>query len=64
MQAMCLHIKLSELNTPSDGNVITGIPSAVFFNEMVNKKKKSELKRRKHLHKLPQLDAFSFFKNV
>ena len=34
----------------SDGNGITGIPSAVFFNEMGNKKKKIwEIKRRKHL---------------
>ena len=44
MQAHRLHIKVAELNTPSDGNGITGIHSAVFcpvfFNEMGNKKKK------------------------
>ena len=40
MQAHRLHIKIAELNTHSDGNGFTGIPSAVFFNEMGNKKKK------------------------
>ena len=40
MQAHRLHIKIAEMNTHSDGNGITGIPSAVFFNEMGNKKKK------------------------
>ena len=50
MQAHCLHIKVSELNTPSDGNGITGIPSAVFFNEMGNKKKKWELKRKENIY--------------
>ena len=55
MQAMCLHIKVAELNTPSDGNGITGIPSAVFINEMGNNKKnKWELKIRKNLLKLSQ----------
>ena len=50
MQAHRLHIKIAELNTHSDGNGITGIPSAVFFNEMGNKKKKIwEIKRRKKL---------------
>ena len=45
-----LHIKIAELNTHSDGNGITGIPSAVFFNEMGNKKKKIwEIKRRTNL---------------
>ena len=34
-----LHIKVAELNTPSDGKGITGIPSAVFY-EMGNKPKK------------------------
>ena len=49
MQAHRLHIKIEELNTHSDGNGITGIPSAVFFNEMGNKKKKIwEIKRRKN----------------
>ena len=62
LYAGILHIQVSELNTPSDGDGITGI-SAVFFNEMGNKKKKKwELKRRKPLRKLSQLDAFSFFK--
>ena len=50
MQAHRLHIKIAELNTHSDGNGITGIPSAVFFNEMGNKKKKIwEIKRRTKL---------------
>ena len=47
MQAHRLHIKIAELSTHSDGNGITGIPSAVFFNEMGNKKKK--IKRRRKL---------------
>ena len=63
MQAHRLHIKVAEFNTPSDGNGITGIPIAVFFNEMENKKKKKwEIKRRTKLCKLSQLHAFSFFK--
>ena len=67
MQAHRLLIKVAELNTPSDGNGITGIPSAVFcsvfFTEMGNKKKKKyEIKRRRHLRTLSQLHAFSFFK--
>ena len=41
MQAHCLHIKVSELNTPSDGNGITGIPSAVLLM-------RREIKRRKN----------------
>ena len=50
MQAHRLHINFAELNTHSDGNGITGIPSAVFFNEMGNKKKKIwEIKRRRKL---------------
>ena len=64
MPAHRLHIKVTELNTPSDGNGITGIHSAVFcpvfFNKMGNKKKKkSEIKRRRNLRKLSQLHAFS-----
>ena len=57
-----------ELNTPSDGNGLTGIHSAAvfcpdFFNEMGNKKKeKWGIKRRKNVRKLSQLHAFSFFK--
>ena len=62
MQAHRLHIKFAELNTPSDGNGISGIPSAVFFIEMGNKKNKLEIKIRKKLRKLSQLHAFSFFK--
>ena len=62
MQAHRLHIKFAELNSPSDGNGITGITSAVFFNEMGNKKKKWEIKRRTNVRKLSQLQAFSFFK--
>ena len=42
MQAMCLHIKVAELNTPSDGNGITGIPRAGFFLM------RWEIKRRKN----------------
>ena len=58
-----LHIKIAELNTHSDGNGITGIPSVVFFNEMGNKKKKIwEIKRRINLRNLSQLHTFSFFK--
>ena len=58
MQAHHLHIKVTELNTPSDG--ITGIPSAV---EIGNKKTKIwGIKRRRNLRKLSQLHAFSFFK--
>ena len=34
VSTMCLHIKVAEFNTPSDGKGITGIP---FFNEMENK---------------------------
>ena len=50
MPAHRLNIKIVELNTHSDGNGITGIPSAVFFNEMGNKKKKIwEIKRRRKL---------------
>ena len=37
---MCLRIKVAELNTLSVGRGITGIHSAVFFNEMENEKKK------------------------
>ena len=49
--------------THSDGNGITGIPSAVFFNEMGNKKKKiGEKKRRTNLRNSSQLHTFSFFK--
>ena len=49
MQARCLHIKIAELNTHSDGNG-RHTYSAVFFNEMGNKKKKIwEIKRRKKL---------------
>ena len=49
MQAHRLHIKIAELNTHSDGNGITGILSAVFFNEMGNKKKKIwEINRRRN----------------
>ena len=58
---MLAHRLVAELNSPSDGNGITGIPSAV-FNEMRNKKKKREIKRRKNLRKLSQFHAFSFFK--
>ncbi len=51
-------IKVAELNTPSDGNGITGLLSAVFgpvfFNEMGNKKKKKwEIKGRKKLQAYP-----------
>ena len=53
MQAHRLHINVAELNTPSDENGITGVPSAFCVNEMGNKKeKKREIKRRKKLHKL------------
>ena len=58
-----MHIKIAELNTHSDGNGITGIPSAVFFNEMGNKKKKIwGKKRRTSLRNSSQLHTFSFFK--
>ena len=65
MQAHRLHINIAELNTHSDGNGFTGIPSAVFFNEMGNKKKKIklwEIKRRNNLRKSSQLHTFSFLK--
>ena len=58
-----MHMRVAELNTHSDVNGITGIPSAVFFNEMGNKKKKIwEIKRRKNLRNSSQLHTFSFFK--
>ena len=38
LQNLIVYIKVSELNTPSDGNGITGIP---FLNEMGIKKKKT-----------------------
>ena len=47
MQAHRLYIKIAELNTPSDGNGITGIPSAVFFNEMGNKKEENMGNKKK-----------------
>ena len=57
--------KVLESNTPSEGNGITGIPSAVFLMRWeIKRRRKWELKRRKHLRKLSQLDAFSFKKNV
>ena len=35
-----LQLLYAGMNTPSDGNGITGIHSAVFVNEIANKKKK------------------------
>ena len=42
MQAHRLHIKIAGLNTRSDGNGITGVPSAGFFLM------RWEIKRRKY----------------
>ena len=59
---ICRHIaciNVAELNTPSDENGITGVPSAVFFNEMGNKKeKKWEIKKKgnKKKKKVTQID--------
>ena len=36
---MCLHIKVAELNTLSDGKGITGMHSAVFLMRRYNVKK-------------------------
>ena len=61
MQAHHLHIKVAGLNTHSNGNGITGIPSAV---EMGNKNKDIwEIKTRKNVRKLSQL-TISHFSNA
>ena len=46
-----LNIKVAELNTPSDGKGITGIPSAVFMRWEINRRKNA------NLHKLSQLQS-------
>ena len=51
------------MNSHSDGNGITGLPSAVCFNEMGNIKKKIwEIKKIKKLRNSSQLHAFSILK--
>ena len=45
---MCLHIKVAELNTLSDGKGITGIHIVYFLNEMGNKKKKKSNANLRH----------------
>ena len=51
------------MNSHSDGNGITGLPSAVCFNEMGHIKKKIwEIKKIKKLRNSSQLHAFSILK--
>ena len=47
MQAHRLHITVAELNTPSDGNGITGIHSAVFLMRWEIKRRKMGNKKKK-----------------
>ena len=62
---MQVHRQISESNTPSEGNGITGIPSAVFFNEMGNKKKKKMgIKKKKTFTQIVAGGRFLIKKNV
>ena len=60
MQAHCL-CKVAELNTPSDGNGITGIHSAVFLMIWEIKEEKMGIKKKKTFTQIVPVAHFSHF---